>query len=89
MVAVRITQYLTNTANDPRRSQVGLERVGRFVAPIVLSLICLGCAGSRLVIRSTTHTPDQPVLRSRWPQWFVNLAAPRQHQSAKLRTGFS
>ena len=46
MVAVGITQYLTNTVNDPRRSQVGLERVGRFVAPIVLSLICLGCAGS-------------------------------------------
>ena len=33
----------------------------------------------RPFIRSTAHAPDQPVLRSQPPQWFVDLAAPGRY----------
>ena len=50
-------------------------------------MLCTGYSGSQvhavttqgrhlLLIRSTMHAPDQPILRSRWPHWFVDLAAP-------------
>ena len=35
----------------------------------------------RLLIRSTTHTPDQPVERSQSPHWFVDLTAPALQHS--------
>ena len=71
MVAVGITQYLT-TVNDPRRSQVGLERVGRFVAPIVLSLICLGCAGSGPA-RGSQAPSASPLLELRFGTGWILL----------------
>jgi len=67
----------------------GAERVpNNFVIQALRLAPWPKCSRRRPLIRSTTHTPDHPVDRSLWPQWFVDLAAHGLQQSASNRSVF-
>jgi len=49
---------------------------------------CCATAIQRLLIRSTTHAPDQPTCRPRLLHWTFDLAAPGHGQCGKGMTDF-